>query len=39
VIKGIEEPVVSGIEGYKSLQIVESILLSSENGTSIGIKQ
>lgn len=39
VIKGIEEPVVSGIEGYKSLQVVESILFSSENGTSVDVKQ
>ena len=37
VIRGKETPIVSGLEGYKSLKVVESILLSSETNKAIKI--
>jgi predicted dehydrogenase len=38
VVEGIEEPLVSGVEGLKSLQIVEAIANSARTGTAIDVQ-
>lgn len=35
VIKGIESPLVSGVEGMRSLEVVEAVAVSAETGTTI----
>ena len=38
VINGEEEPLVSGLEGLKSLEVVEAVALSSATGREIQLK-
>ncbi len=35
VVKGLESPLVSGVEGMRSLQVVEAVAVSADQGTAV----